>query len=315
MRFWPVAVALPFLALSGYALANDATDTAMWTSVRDSNDAAQLTAYLDAFPQGLFAPLAKIRLSHLVGANPPNASPTTPAANRPVAMVRPVQTQFRAVDRLGMDVDARSLRRGSNWRVIAVPQATPDDIADPDAFAAASQTIKAGKARLSIPPGPPGADEIRVYYIPEGEDHFVVAGRAAITVNPGTPGAIIVNDLIHEADQIGPVNFEAKYRDLTIELEGQALRLETHTSGAYWDDLRYLEPTLPVNFVAFYVGHLGTPNEGDGYRNEVVCLLPADDTAFLSALGKLQPGEDVILSGTASAWNSQLILSHCVFGG
>lgn len=309
MRFWPIAVAFSLMTLSGHAFADDATDAAMWTSVRDSNDAAQFAAYLDAFPRGQFAPLAKIRLDHLPGSSEPGAAQTEPVGNQQLASIKPVQAKFRAVDRLGVDIDARSLRRGSNWRIIAVPQGTPDDITDPDSFAATSQTIKATKARLTIPPGPAGSDEIRVYYIPEGESNFVVAGRAAIVVQPGAPGAIIVNDLINEADQIGAVNFEAKYRDITIAVEGEALRLETHTTGAYWDDLRYVEPTIPVNFVAFYIGHLGTPENQN--RADVVCLLPADDTALLSTLGAVQTGDDIVVSGIASAWNGEIVLNHC----
>lgn len=52
-------------------------DIAFWESVRDSRDPSELEAYLKAFPQGRFAPLATIRLKRLKDTG---AAPDTPPA-------------------------------------------------------------------------------------------------------------------------------------------------------------------------------------------------------------------------------------------
>jgi peptidoglycan hydrolase-like protein with peptidoglycan-binding domain len=60
---------------------SEAAETAFWDSVKDSRDAAEVQTYLDKFPNGLFAPLARIRLRNLQGANKPAAP--APAASTP----------------------------------------------------------------------------------------------------------------------------------------------------------------------------------------------------------------------------------------
>lgn len=57
--------------------ASEAAETAFWDSVKDSRDPAEVRAYLEKFPNGLFAPLAKIRLRNLEAAK---SAPTTPPA-------------------------------------------------------------------------------------------------------------------------------------------------------------------------------------------------------------------------------------------
>lgn len=59
-------------------------EVAFWTSVRDSNNPAELQAYIDKYPQGVFVPLAKVRLEAL---SRPQAQPATysppPAPSHP----------------------------------------------------------------------------------------------------------------------------------------------------------------------------------------------------------------------------------------
>lgn len=62
--------------------ASEAAETAFWDSVKDSRDPAEVRAYLEKFPNGLFAPLAKIRLRNLEAAKSPAPAPT-PAASTP----------------------------------------------------------------------------------------------------------------------------------------------------------------------------------------------------------------------------------------
>jgi TPR repeat protein len=54
-----------------------------WESVRNSNDPAEIEAYLKAYPNGQFAPLARIRLNKLKGAaaDKPATPPPAPAAS------------------------------------------------------------------------------------------------------------------------------------------------------------------------------------------------------------------------------------------
>ncbi|MFV3077698.1 hypothetical protein [Niveispirillum fermenti] len=58
-------------------------EVVFWESIRDSKDAAEYRAYLDAYPDGRFAALARIRATE---APPPPAPPPAPA---PVAAARP----------------------------------------------------------------------------------------------------------------------------------------------------------------------------------------------------------------------------------
>ena len=57
----------------------DATEIAFWTSVRDSDDPAELQAYLDAYPNGHYAVLARIRLKNLTEGSSPPGAPTASA--------------------------------------------------------------------------------------------------------------------------------------------------------------------------------------------------------------------------------------------
>jgi len=60
-----------------------AADIAFWNSVKDTKSAAELKAYLDAFPAGTFAPLARLRLEKLT-------KPSPPPARRPLATDAPL---------------------------------------------------------------------------------------------------------------------------------------------------------------------------------------------------------------------------------
>ncbi len=54
---------------------SEAAETALWDSVKDSRDPAEIQTYLDRFPSGIFAPLARIRLRNLQGGG--TAAPAT----------------------------------------------------------------------------------------------------------------------------------------------------------------------------------------------------------------------------------------------
>lgn len=67
----------PAKAVAAAPVASASSETLFWESVRDSGNAAELQAYLDRFPNGMFAPLARTRMAALTGA--PNAAARTAA--------------------------------------------------------------------------------------------------------------------------------------------------------------------------------------------------------------------------------------------
>lgn len=300
--------------------ADEAAEIAFWQTISNSSDPAEFEAYLRAFPEGNFVALARLRIKALQGSGKtePRASDQEESAAAVEISIVPAQSEYRAVDRIVVDVDARQLQRGSNWRIAVVPAGTPA-ITDANALALISEDLKPARQRLSLDPGPPGEDEIRVYFIPQFSRSFELAGTASISVGPAYPGATIVQDLAQEAAALGPLRFEAEYRDRTILVQGQFLRLDTRTQTPGFLDLLRGEAREDIDYVALYLGHLGTPDR-DGSPTEVLCLMPAEDRAVLQALSELNPGDDVVLTGTASTWGSgfasqAIIFNPCGFAG
>jgi len=68
---------------------SEAAETALWDSVKDSRDPAEIRAYLEKFPNGIFAPLARIRLRNLenAGSAPAPAASTQPQQQQPSTTV------------------------------------------------------------------------------------------------------------------------------------------------------------------------------------------------------------------------------------
>jgi hypothetical protein len=60
-----LAVALFAHTAPGIAQTDSSAEITFWNSVKDSRNPAEIAAYLDKFPNGTFAPLAKIRLESL----------------------------------------------------------------------------------------------------------------------------------------------------------------------------------------------------------------------------------------------------------
>ena len=87
----PLAVA-PAIAQSGSA---EADDTALWDRVKQSKNPDDIRGYLDKFPSGLYAPLARIRLRNMEGKGsapkPPveSASPAPPPQPPPPSSMPP----------------------------------------------------------------------------------------------------------------------------------------------------------------------------------------------------------------------------------
>lgn len=84
-------LAVPFAAGMSHAPAQTriaeagSAEITFWESVRDSKDPAEIEAYLKAYPDGRFAPLARIRLNNLKKASPQTETAAPPAAVAPSA--------------------------------------------------------------------------------------------------------------------------------------------------------------------------------------------------------------------------------------
>jgi TPR repeat protein len=61
----------------------DATELSFWESVRDSDQPQELEAYLKAYPDGMFAPLARIRIEKLKGSDASEPAQPEPARSSP----------------------------------------------------------------------------------------------------------------------------------------------------------------------------------------------------------------------------------------
>jgi len=249
------------------------------------------------------------------GGPPASASPAAPSER---AQVTPTKQSFAAYERVGVQVDPRPLRYGSNFRMIVVPAGTPDPIPNANDFALASVSVRSSLQRITLPPGPPGDAEVRLYYIPQDGSRFVVGGRAAIRIGPRTPNTVLAHDLVREAKELGPVRFEAKYRDRPFVLEAQYLRVETRTAGPTWASILRGTYRGPQDYMAIYVGHLGTERRHDAGPIEVLCLMDAEARANVDRAAQLNPGDHVLLHGHATSWRrvyegDVVIFDRCVF--
>jgi uncharacterized caspase-like protein len=112
----------------------DAVELAFWNSIKDSASAADYRAYLEAFPEGSFAPLARVRIAAL-GAKPrhePSVAPPAPRQAELTAEPPPVP--------------------------IAKPRPPPEPRPAPGPLAAASPPV----ASVASSPPPPPQQEARI---------------------------------------------------------------------------------------------------------------------------------------------------------
>jgi hypothetical protein len=157
-----------------------------WESVRTSNTPAELNAYLERYPQGTFAPLARARLDAIAAANAKRA--TEVGANAaPAPAASPVQIASAPVTALPpTDAATGPTRYDGRWTTVL----DCDPFMERQAMHRVSPTeIRAGKVQLSRgTPGKPG------YWQVEGQvgdsDRLtlagtVVAGAAAIRGRQG----------------------------------------------------------------------------------------------------------------------------------
>ena len=172
-------------------------ELAFWEAVTQSNRPEEYQAYLDAYPNGRFAALARLRAHAapqrpaapampaaptspvMPGKPPPMPTPGPPQASADPAQasIRLAQSSVRVMNGVTLDLNAQALRDSSNLRLAVMPAGAPDAIADPQRFMEDSTPVRASRQRLTIPAGPPGSDEVRLYHIPALR-RFLRRGRA-----------------------------------------------------------------------------------------------------------------------------------------
>lgn len=322
----------------GVAQAIDPVELTFWRSIEHDHDRAEYQAYLDAYPNGRFAPFVRGLLAQPArgapvpdsslatvplgdptrGAPDPSAAPRS--AGKSGAWVRPTSTEVVLVDGVTLDMDARALRDSSNLRLAVVPAGSPDAVGDANAFLHASSGVPAARMRVTIPSGPPGSDEVRLYHIPRFAASYAVGARAPVTVSPGLPGVPLARDLAQEAARLGPLRFEANHRGRPMLIQAAFLRARAETEwNLAWFGRGAQE--LPVGKVV--VISVGQPNvmpDLDGSLGEAVCVLSADDNAALDRIASLQTGDPVAIRGVPTTWSNArptdpVVMHDCSLAG
>ena len=289
------------------APAADPVELAFWEAAQSSGNPRELQHYLSAYPNGVFAPLARLRLQ---SQEPPPRPPTEPAFSAPrpqsftaQAWVRPTAASVELVDGVTLDLDAQALRDSSNLRLVVVPADLPDAVGDVQAFAEDSTPITATRLRLTVPAGPPGHDEVRLYHLAPYSTAYAVGARAPVMVKPGVPGAALARDLTREAARLGPVRFEANHRDRPILVQAAFLRVRPQTEwNLQWFGLGAYE--MPKQVVVVSLGMPGAAPNFYGSPGEVVCVLSAQRQEVLDRIARLQLGDPVLVQGVPSSWSS-----------
>ncbi len=292
------------------AAAPDAGEMAFWRAVSAHHDPAEYRAYLDAYPNGVFAPLARLR-ADAGRAAAPKAAPAQ-------IWLRPATPRVKLVDGVTLDVDARGLQNDSNLRLVVVPEGVPDAVADPDILVSASTPIAPARLRLTIPAEIAGEDEVRLYAIAPFTTTYSVVARARVMVEPGVAGATLARDLTREAAELGPAAFEAAHRDRPMLVQAAFLRLMPRTAWrTEWFGGAPVG-TVPARVAVIAAGLPGAvvPEGGGQTEGEVACVLVADDPALLRRLSELRPGDPVVMSGVPSTWDAAgpadpVLLGNC----
>lgn len=300
LRLFSVAtVAFALLACSPtvYAQGVDPAEAAFWHSVSRSNNPAELQAYLDTYPQGRFAAIARERLQNTGRSSAPAEAPLE-------ASIRPTDLSVRLTDGVKLDVNAGGLQRASNLRLVVVPAGSPDQVSDRAEFLLTSTPIEPTRLHLVIPSGPPGRDEVRLYFIPPFGSNFTVAARAPVTIGAGVPGAILSRDLAREAAQLGPVRFEASHRDRPVLVQAAFLRVRPRTE---WNVAWFGGAPIGELSRKFVIMSIGQPNVAPdmfGSTGEAICALSTEDSASLNQIARLSIGDPVAVVGIPTSWDN-----------
>jgi formylglycine-generating enzyme required for sulfatase activity len=151
-------------AVATAASAPDATiENTFWTSIKDSDDAADFEAYLSRYPDGHFVDLARNRLAGQAKPAPQSAAPPAP---RPKSNPGPAPAKSNRALPYVLGAGALALAAGVAFVVLSYPAAEPVPVADPvedplGVFAdcdtcPAMVPVPAGSFQMGSPPTEPG---------------------------------------------------------------------------------------------------------------------------------------------------------------
>lgn len=103
---------------------SDDADITFWNSVKDSADPDEFRAYLESFPDGRFAPLARVRIRKLSGAAAMHSDAPEPERQRNSAKVEPASPVIENdIGYIGAQVSDLSVQRAKQAG-LGVPQGT-----------------------------------------------------------------------------------------------------------------------------------------------------------------------------------------------
>lgn len=208
MRRFGLCAAVIMLSLSTAAFATDTdpADLAFWQSIQSSTNSAEYQAYIDAFPEGKFVALAKIRVK-----TPPAAATLPAAATAPAAAENTpaVQTDAATVPAKGdvgqgekIVLDPPQLKVGQTTNITCPNMPSPSSYDKLEVVKAGSPDVDPGTAEgsgvkvfwnvyaancnayvLTMGPFAPGKYEIRFYSTLYNNDNLLeIATRTAFSV-------------------------------------------------------------------------------------------------------------------------------------
>lgn len=159
---WMMLTALVLASQAGAQGVTDPGDLAFWQSIQSSKNAKEYRAYLQSYPGGRFAELAKVRAAQLEG-GVPDAPPAPPDPEPPAYSF----TISPRAGRVGQEftVSCASLPVGSGDQIAVVPAGSP--VMSPNRHPQESKVIwgdyTANCASRDLKGGPfaPGAYEAR----------------------------------------------------------------------------------------------------------------------------------------------------------
>lgn len=307
-------------AFAGSASAqDDPADLAFWKSIANSKNPAEYRAYLDTFPNGRFAPLARIRAGTSVptqpqpaappqratAAPPPASSPvapvpapppqaaTAPAAAAPAAAVLSLaKPEWRASEPIAFTYDLTRLPPGSSHRVRVAAAGSPTAVTDHFAFETETLFLTPPAGSAQVPAVAPGPHELRLYYLPRGSGYYQMVGAQPFVVAPMKPGRIEAGAFLSDLGR-GEVPFLASYRGKLLEIEGPFR--ESRTAG---------------DNISISIG----PLEGSSIKGSINCLAPLSDNVALQQAAAMKKGQTVVAGGLllrAETYNNVVTLSPC----
>jgi len=183
-----------FLAVSAQAANIDPADIAFWQSVQDAKNPAEYQSYLNAFPNGVFVDLAKVRIQEYSGAPDATAAPPS-TADAPVAgpalgpvVGKGIITVTPATAEVGQQIMltfANFPTPGSYDMIAIMPAGTPDAASStsPLAYSYINQNMLDNGYKVG--PFAPGTYETRwLTTLYNNEKKVQVGARTQFSVSP-----------------------------------------------------------------------------------------------------------------------------------